>query len=64
MGATLGFRELLRKQLTVQKIFFHIAFWVFHWGIFAYGWCVLDSILSLLPFPPMLNPLQVQAGLR
>lgn len=40
MGATMGFGELVRKQFTIQKIFFHILFWSFHWGIFAYGWCV------------------------
>lgn len=31
--------DTIRKQFTVQKLFFYIAFWVFHFGIFAYGWC-------------------------
>jgi NADPH oxidase len=33
-----GLWELIRKQFTVQKLLFHVLFWVFHWGIFAYGW--------------------------
>lgn len=32
---------LLKKQLTPTKLLFHILFWGFHWGIFAYGWYVL-----------------------
>ncbi|CAP59917.1 uncharacterized protein PODANS_1_2410 [Podospora anserina S mat+] len=33
-----GLVPLLKKQLTGSKILFHILFWTFHWGIFAYGW--------------------------
>jgi NADPH oxidase len=34
---------LLKKQFTPTKLFFHFLFWVFHWGIFAYGWYVLSG---------------------
>jgi len=30
--------SLLKKQLAPSKVVFHILFWTFHWGIFAYGW--------------------------
>ncbi|OAA62765.1 NADPH oxidase [Niveomyces insectorum RCEF 264] len=30
--------QLLLKQLTPTKLFFHILFWTFHWALFAYGW--------------------------
>ncbi|KAK0747820.1 FAD-binding domain-containing protein [Apiosordaria backusii] len=33
-----GLVPLLKKQLTGSKILFHVLFWSFHWGIFAYGW--------------------------
>jgi hypothetical protein len=36
--------ELLKKQLTPQKLLFHFIFWGFHWGIFAYGWYVLAHL--------------------
>lgn len=32
---------LLKKQLTPTKLLFHVLFWAFHWGLFAYGWYVL-----------------------
>jgi NADPH oxidase len=38
MAGQLGYSELLRKQFTARKLGFHLLFWVFHWGIFAYGW--------------------------
>jgi len=38
MGAQLTMAELLKKQLTVQKLTFHLLFWGFHWGMFAFGW--------------------------
>jgi hypothetical protein len=38
MGAQLSYGELIRKQFTPTKLFFHFLFWSFHWGIFAYGW--------------------------
>ncbi|KAJ6787198.1 hypothetical protein PWT90_08881 [Aphanocladium album] len=38
MAGQLGYRELFLKQFTARKLTFHILFWVFHWGIFAYGW--------------------------
>lgn len=38
MGAPMGYLELLKKQFTAPKLFFHFLFWTFHWGIFAYGW--------------------------
>lgn len=38
MAGQLGYGELIRKQFTAQKMFYHILFWTFHWGIFAYGW--------------------------
>lgn len=31
-------KTLLKKQLTGQKILFHLIFWGAHWGVFAYGW--------------------------
>jgi hypothetical protein len=37
MGADFTYLQLLRKQLTVQKLSFHIIFWGLHCGIFAYG---------------------------
>lgn len=40
MAGQFGYRELIRKQFTMQKLGFHILFWTFHWGIFAYGWYV------------------------
>ncbi|KAK0751459.1 FAD-binding domain-containing protein [Schizothecium vesticola] len=30
--------SLLKKQFAPSKVVFHILFWTFHWGIFAYGW--------------------------
>ena len=38
MAGQSGYLELLKKQFTTTKILFHILFWGFHWGIFAYGW--------------------------
>ncbi|KAJ3575292.1 hypothetical protein NPX13_g4081 [Xylaria arbuscula] len=29
---------LIKKQFTASKLIFHVLFWGFHWGIFAYGW--------------------------
>lgn len=31
---------LIKKQFTASKIIFHILFWTFHWGFFAFGWYV------------------------
>ena len=38
MAGSVGYRELLRKQFTARKLTYHILWWAFHWGIFAYGW--------------------------
>lgn len=38
MGGKVGYGEFIRKQFTPQKFLYHILFWAFHWGIFAYGW--------------------------
>ncbi|KAF7561822.1 hypothetical protein G7046_g2306 [Stylonectria norvegica] len=38
MGSASGYLSLVRKQFTPTKLLFHILFWAFHWGIFAYGW--------------------------
>ena len=38
MGGELRVAELLRKQLTAPKLLFHLLFWGFHWGMFAFGW--------------------------
>ncbi len=27
------FLELMKKQLTPQKLFFHFLFWTFHWYV-------------------------------
>lgn len=35
---------LLKKQLTPTKLLFHVLFWGFHWGIFAYGWYVFGIL--------------------
>jgi len=32
------FFALLKKQFTPTKLLFHVLFWTFHFGIFAYGW--------------------------
>lgn len=34
----MGLIPLLKKQLTPTKLVYHVLFWGFHWGIFAYGW--------------------------
>jgi hypothetical protein len=44
----MGFAPLLKKQLTPTKLFFHVLFWTFHWGIFAYGWYALHRTTLLL----------------
>lgn len=41
-----GLVPLLKKQLTGSKILFHILFWTFHWGIFAYGWYAFSDLFS------------------
>jgi NADPH oxidase len=38
MSSQASYWELFKKQFTPSKITFHILFWAFHWGIFAYGW--------------------------
>jgi NADPH oxidase len=38
MAGQYGYGELIRRQFLPQKLFFHILFWTFQWGIFAYGW--------------------------
>ncbi|KAK3383051.1 FAD-binding domain-containing protein [Lasiosphaeria ovina] len=38
MGTAKEVGSLVKKQFTPTKIIFHILFWTFHWGIFAYGW--------------------------
>jgi len=38
--ANMSLGALLKKQLTPSKLVFHVLFWTFHWGIFAYGWYV------------------------
>lgn len=43
MASQADYRELIRKQFTKTKLLFHILFWAFHWGIFAYGWYALAS---------------------
>ncbi|KAL1898512.1 hypothetical protein Sste5346_003416 [Sporothrix stenoceras] len=30
--------QLIKKQFTAQKLFFHVLFWGVHWGLFAFGW--------------------------
>ena len=30
--------QLVKKQFTTTKLFFHLLFWGLHWGIFALGW--------------------------
>lgn len=35
---TAAYIELVKKQFKPQKFLYHILFWTFHWGIFAYGW--------------------------
>ncbi|CAK7215811.1 hypothetical protein SBRCBS47491_002610 [Sporothrix bragantina] len=30
--------QLIKKQFTAQKLFFHFLFWGFHFGLFAFGW--------------------------
>ena len=39
----MAFLTLLKKQFTPTKLLFHFLFWVFHWGIFAYGWYAFPS---------------------
>lgn len=34
--------QLIKKQFTAQKLFFHFLFWSVHWGLFAFGWYVVD----------------------
>ncbi|KAI1145203.1 cytochrome b-245 heavy chain subunit beta [Nemania diffusa] len=34
----MGLVSLVKKQFTASKLIFHVLFWGFHWGIFAYGW--------------------------
>ncbi|KAI1362719.1 cytochrome b-245 heavy chain subunit beta [Xylaria arbuscula] len=34
----MGLVALIKKQFTASKLIFHVLFWGFHWGIFAYGW--------------------------
>ena len=38
MGGATNYGALIRKQFTATKLLFHILFWAFHFGIFAYGW--------------------------
>lgn len=38
MSVQMGYGENFRKQFTARKLLFHVLFWTFHWGIFAYGW--------------------------
>lgn len=35
--------SLLKKQLTPSKLIFHLLFWGFHWGCFAFGWIKQDQ---------------------
>ncbi len=32
--------QLIKKQFTPTKLFFHFLFWGVHWGLFAFGWYV------------------------
>ncbi|KAK0734209.1 FAD-binding domain-containing protein [Lasiosphaeria miniovina] len=43
MGTAKEVGSLVKKQFTPTKIIFHILFWTFHWGIFAYGWWKQES---------------------
>ncbi|KAK0657163.1 FAD-binding domain-containing protein [Cercophora newfieldiana] len=38
---------LVKKQFTPSKLIFHVLFWTFHWGIFAYGWWKQESDIRL-----------------
>jgi len=38
---------LIKKQFTPSKLIFHVLFWTFHWGIFAYGWWKQESDIRL-----------------
>jgi NADPH oxidase len=40
----MAFLTLLKKQFTPTKLLFHFLFWVFHWGIFAYGWYAFPQV--------------------
>ncbi|KAJ8118290.1 hypothetical protein ONZ43_g4020 [Nemania bipapillata] len=34
----MGLVSLVKKQFTASKLIFHVLFWGFHFGIFAFGW--------------------------
>ncbi|KAI8711346.1 FAD-binding FR-type domain-containing protein [Fusarium sp. LHS14.1] len=41
--------QLLQKQFSLPKLFFHVLFWGAHWATFAYGWWKQVSDPRLAP---------------
>ena len=58
----MGLVELLRKQLTAQKLLFHVIFWGAHWGIFAYGWWKQFSDIRLAGLNTLLYSVWISRG--